>query len=149
MGRTTGKTGKFAQAFMLSAGFALSGCATTQLNTETCMEGTGYQGRFLSYSSGTTFQEFCSLGKTAAATVNIRGKDGNLKPTAPVLDENFRKTLPPEALTHYDFFLKQHGITLEALKKAAESQSSQNHGDDHGLICKTAGATTVCDLKSK
>ena len=134
---------KLTGIFVLSTGLALSGCATTHISPETCMEETSYQGRFLSYSSGTTFQESCSLGKAAAAMIAIRNPDGSLKPIAPVLDEQFKKNLPPEALQHYTFFLKQYGITLEELKKTATPPSS---GAKHGLICEAAGSRTACDF---
>lgn len=146
MGLTAGRLGKLIEAFTLGAGLALSGCATTQLNTETCMADTGYQGRFLSYSSGTSFQEACALGKTAALTVNIRNQDGGLKPTAPLFDTQFRRNLPPEALPHYQFFLKQHGITEETLKEIAQSPPSNGHAATHGLACEDVGGKKVCDF---
>lgn len=144
---TTGGLGKLIEAFTLGAGLALSGCATTQLNTETCMENTGYQGSFLSYSSGTSFQENCSIGKTAAAMVNMRNSDGSLKPTAPLFDTQFRKNLPPEALPHYKFFLKQHGITEEALKSLEQAPTHKDHAAQHGLSCEDVGGKKICDFK--
>lgn len=132
--------------FVLSTGLALSGCATTHISPETCMEETGYRGSFLSYSSGTTFHESCSIGKAAAAMVNIRNPNGSLKPIAPILDEQFKKNLPPEALPHYAFFLKQHGITQEMLKELGNTTKGPSSGAEHGLICKNAGSRTACDF---
>ncbi len=148
MGLPAGRLRKLTEVFTLGAGLALSGCATTQLNTETCMADTGYQGRFLSYNSGTSFQEDCSLGKTAAATVNIRDKNGSLKPTAPLFDANFRKNLPPNALPHYEFFLRQYGITAEALEEVAQRPTPEDHTAQHGLVCKTVTKNKVCDFSN-
>lgn len=146
MGLTAGRLGKLIEAFTLGAGLALSGCATTQLNTETCMADTGYQGRFLSYSSGTSFQEDCSLGRTAAATVNMRNKDGSLKPTAPLFDANFRKNLPSGAMLHYDSFLRQYGITKEALKEIMQNPPPKDHVAEQGLACEDVRGKKVCDF---
>ncbi len=146
MGLPAGRLRKLTEVFMLGAGLALSGCATTQLNTETCMADTGYQGRFLSYNSGTSFQEDCSLGKTAAAIVDMRNKDGSLKPTAPLFDANFRKNLPAGAIPHYDFFLRQYGITQQALKEIMQNPPSQDHAAQYGLSCKEVGGKKICDF---
>lgn len=100
---TRGPFERLSTLFWLSLGsVVLSGCATTQLDHESCMEGTSYQGPLLSYSLGKNFNGECSSGQTAAALVaSMRNPDGTPTPRGIRLDQELRRTLSPAALSAY------------------------------------------------